>query len=167
MKKGIMIVLALVMVLSVAACSTQKKAPAGMGGGTQVQIANPFVSCKTLEEAANIAGFELTVPESVPNWVENVEIKAVADKMIEVIYTGAEQQELRVRKGSGTDDISGQYQTYDSEEKITVNDRSVTVKGNDGKINVAIWDDGTHAYSVVSEEGLTREAAENMLSHIQ
>lgn len=167
MKKLMMIVTCAIMVLSMAACGPQEKNPAGSGGSGQAQIPNPFVSCENLNDAAEIAGFEMTAPARVPNWVADTEIRAMDNEMIEIIYSGTEQQELRIRKANGHDDISGNYGSFDTVEEIVVNDLTVTVKGNGDKINVAIWNAGDYAFASVSEEGLEQEQIKDMISGIQ
>lgn len=164
MKKFMTLVTSLILVLSMAACGTQEKAPE-IGG--QVQIPNPFVTCENLNDAAAIAGFEMTLPAKLPNWVADTEIRAVENQMIEIIYSGTKNQELRVRKANGQEDISGRYDSFENVEEITVNDRTMTMKGNGDQVNVAIWTDGEHAFSVVSEEGMDQTHLEEMISGIR
>ena len=167
MKKFLTMVLCAVIVLSMTACKGPQNSSASVGGTGQVQIPNPFVSCEDLNNAAEIAGFEMTPPARLPNWVTDTEIRAMENKMIEIVYTGTEQQELRIRKANGQDDISGQYGSFDTVEEIAVNDLTVTVKGSSGKINVAIWTVGDHAFSVVSKGGMEQEHITDLISSIQ
>lgn len=166
MKKLIMFIMSTIIVLSMAACGGHEKNPVGDGAG-QAQIPNPFVSCENLNDAAEIAGFELTAPAKIPNWVVDTEIRAMENEMIEIIYTGTEQQELCIRKANGHGDISGQYGSFDNVEEIAVNDLTVTVKGSSNKINVAIWTAGDYAFAIVSEEGFEQEHMKDMISSIQ
>lgn len=53
-----------------------------------IEIENPFISCKTMEEAAQVAGFSMELPSNVPDWVNTSVIRAVESNMIEVIYQG-------------------------------------------------------------------------------
>ncbi len=50
-----------------------------------VQIANPFQECTDLSEAAQIAGFSITAPDSCVNSSGKV-IQAIQNDMIEIIY---------------------------------------------------------------------------------
>ena len=167
MKKVIWIVLALTMVLSMAACGEKDKQPAEVGGNTQTQIATPFVDCETLDDAAKIAGFSLTAPASVPNWVNETQIRAVENDMIELIYTGIEQQQLRVRKANGNDDISGLYDSFDEVTEMTVDDLVVEIKGNGGKIYVATWTADDFTYAISTTEGLEQTHVETLVSDIK
>lgn len=167
MKRFMLIVLCAIIVLSMAACKGPENGSTGVGGSEQVQIPNPFVSCENLHDAAEIAGFEITLPARLPNWVTDTKIRAMENEMIEIIYTGTEQQELRIRKANGHDDISGQYGSFDKVEEIAVNDLTITVKGSSDKIHVAIWTVGDHAFSVVSKEGLEQAHITDLISGIQ
>ena len=120
-----------------------------------VQIPNPFTSCDSLDDAAAIAGFTMTMPDRLPNWIEESSIRA-SETMIEVVYNGRDGQQLRLRKAVGDDDISGDYTSYPQEETVTVNGREVTLKGEDGKVNVAIWQDDSYTYAVLDSTGMSK-----------
>lgn len=90
-------------------------------------IANPFVDCQTMEAAAEVAGFEYRTPEQVEVCSEN-KIQAVDQEMIQVIYS-ADENQILIRKAPGTRNISGDYNNYQKEENITVDEMQVTLKG--------------------------------------
>lgn len=166
MKKAVLITFAVVLILSMAACGKHEKNSSEAVESNSVQIANPFVDCKTLDDAATIAGFSLAAPSSIPNWVSETKIRAIENNMIELIYSGTEQQ-LRVRKANGNDDISGQYDSFDEVTEITVDNLAVTIKRNEGKIYVATWISGDFAYAISSTDGLDQTHIENLVSEIQ
>lgn len=165
MKRLLMITLALTMALCISACGKQEKQPDSLGS-SNVQMANPFAECENLDDAAQIAGFSMSVPDAVPDWVNETHIRAVENDMIEVIYTGTEQQELRIRKAEGNEDISGVFDSFDEVKNIIIENRDVTLKINDGKIFVAAWTDGDCSYAVTTAEGLEQAQIENLISSI-
>lgn len=131
-----------------------------------VQIPNPFISCATLQAAADIAGFSLDAPDAYGIYDRTV-IQAIEGEMIEVIYEDASETEgLRIRKGIGTDPISGDYNRYDSEETQTIAGVSVSVRKNGDLIFVAEWTDGGYAHSITSENGLTADELETLVSEV-
>ena len=71
------------------------------------EIANPFVDCETLEEAGELAGFDISVPDEIDGGYTQGTIQAVENEMIQVIYTTEAGEEITLRKGTGTEDISG------------------------------------------------------------
>lgn len=131
-----------------------------------VQIPNPFIPCATLQAAADIAGFSLDAPDAYEAYDRTV-IQAIEGEMIEVIYEDASENEgLRIRKGVGTDPISGDYNRYDSEETQTIADISVSVRKNGDLIFVAEWTDSGYAHSITSEDGLTADELETLVSEV-
>lgn len=42
-----------------------------------VQLPNPFVECETMAQAEQLAGFSMTLPNMIPNWMDDMEIRAV------------------------------------------------------------------------------------------
>ena len=133
---------------------------------TKKQIPNPFIPCATLQAAADIAGFSLDAPDAYGTYDHTV-IQAIEGEMIEVIYEDASETEgLRIRKGVGTDPISGDDNRYDSEETQTIAGVSVSVRKNGDLIFVAEWTDGGYAHSITSEDGLTADELETLFSQI-
>lgn len=171
MKKLMTLAISAVMVCSLAACGDKgdtkdQVTPTPNADSTpKVEIANPFVDCKTADEAAGIAGFTVTLPESTPSWVSDTQIRAVKDSMIEVIYSGADN-ELRIRKASGTEDASGEYGNYATVEELTVGDIKVSAKGDAGKVHVATWTDGNYAFSISVTDGMTKDELTALVSAV-
>ena len=131
-----------------------------------VQIPNPFIPCATLQAAVDIAGFSLDAPDAYEAY-DHTTIQAIEGEMIEVIYEDASETEgLRIRKGVGTDSISGDYNRYDSEETQTIAGVSVSVRKNGDLIFVAEWTDGGYAHSITSENGLTADELETLVSEV-
>lgn len=131
-----------------------------------VQLPNPFIPCATLQAAADIAGFSLDTPDAYGTYDRTV-IQAIEGEMIEVIYEDASETEgLRIRKGVGTDPISGDYNRYDSEGTQTIAGISVSVRKNGDLIFVAEWTDSGYAHSITSEDGLTADELETLVSEV-
>lgn len=151
MRKMMNCVMALVMVASMTGCGKETKVPTEPVG-ENTQIPNPFAECETIEEAEKLAGFDLVIPEKVPEGFSDKNISAIQDEMIDITYDNGEDK-LCIRKGKGTDDISGDYTQYDEISTVEVNNRSVTLKGSGDKINVAVWQDGDYTYSIVVNSG--------------
>ncbi len=131
-----------------------------------VERPNPFVECATMAEAEQIAGFSMDRPEKVPNWVIDVTIRAADTGLIEVVYTGG-QEELILRKGLGDGDISGDFNVYDETGLIEAAGHSVATRGQDGKSIVATWSDGAYAYAIRVTTGLEQAELTALVSWIQ
>ena len=167
MEKIFAIILSVTLALSLAGCGTKTPAPEKGGETGQVQIANPFVSCDNMTAAAELAGFEITLPQSLPNWITETEIRVIEGEMIEVVSAGEDGKELRIRKAVGSEDISGDYNSYEEASEITVGELTVALKGHDDKINVATWSDGKYTFSIVCSEGLSQDNISAMVTDIK
>lgn len=124
-----------------------------------VQLVNPSVSVETMEEAEAITGFALECPETFGEWNRS-DIAVNNGKMIDVTYTDKDGNALmQICKAAGKDDISGDYNAYDSAEEIPVGSKTVTLKGNDQMVSLMIFTEDGYSYSVSMSEGLSREDA--------
>lgn len=165
MKKLIIILLGAIMLFTLAACGSNASGNSGKSqnneqtneqnngqsvGGSTAQIPNPFVDCKTLDDAQKIAGFDMAVPEKMPEGYSQSAIRAIKDTMIEIIYVNGDD-EIRIRKGAGSEDISGDYNNYAESDTATVDNKQITMKGDNGKVNVATWVDGAYTYAITTD----------------
>ena len=142
------------------------------------QIANPFTDTKTLEEAQEIAGFDMQVPDAAAPYTV-VNYRAVEGEMLEIIFRDRKGEEgYRIRKAAGEDDISGDYNEYAKEKTIRLSDGTkVTLRGDkDDEWSVAVWtaEDGegkdVYSFAVCSGEKTftseeVKEMAEVMIRH--
>ena len=146
MKKLVAIMLSAVMVLSFTACTKQS---------AKSQTANPFVDCKTLKDAEETAGFPVTAPQKIPKGYTLSLIQAIKGDLVQIIYKNGEN-EIVFRQGKdsqGNGDISGDYNEYNENDTIMVGDLTVSIRGNDGKVNNAVWTNGEYAFSITANPG--------------
>ena len=184
MEKFIAVILSFVMALAIVGCSGKADAPAPTThkgdtsytadgtvipgsdpktwgpaeDGENIQIPNPWQECASLEEAGKMAGFSFTAPETVDGYTEKY-IAAIENDIAEVIFSKGDNDDasLYFRKGKGTEDISGDYNIYETVEQQIIGDRAVTCKGHDGLVYTAIWNDGTYSYAVMCNAGMNAE----------
>lgn len=180
MKKIVVFSLCAVMALSLAACGGKADSSAPQPAsvppeisfsseammGETVQIPNPFVECETLGEAEKLAGFSISVPEKISDQTGERLIQAVKDDLIEVIYHSGEE-EVRIRKAPGSEDISGDHNEYAESADETVDDLRVTMRGEGGLVRAAFWTDGDFSFSITSSQGLSREDAAALVRSVQ
>lgn len=177
MKRMLMMALGTMMAISLAACGGgyQAEGAKTTAKETSVEttaeetmmdtagIANPFEDCESLEQAEKAAGFKLSLPDSLEG---ELIFRAINGKMIEVICRNGEN-EVRIRKSTGSDDISGDYNRYAEEQTVVLGKIQVTEKGDNGKINTATWTDGDYAYAVSADAGMESGELEQMIQAIQ
>ena len=136
-------------------------------GDGSTEIANPYVDCETLEEAGELAGFDISVPDEIDGGYTQGTIQAVENEMIQVIYTTEAGEEITLRKGTGTEDISGDYNEYAEENTLDVDGTSVTARGSDGLVYAATWTDGTYTYAITASAGLESDSVSALVPSIQ
>ena len=130
----------------------------------QTEIVNPFVECETMEEAAALAGFSMGLPQQSAHGAYT--FRAMETGMIEAVCQG-DADTLTIRKGVGSGDISGDYTAYSQTNTAELHGHTVTTKGENGKIMVASWSDGTYTYAVRSTAGLDLETLSSIVSEVE
>lgn len=167
MKKNKMLALFLgsVMVMSLGACGTAPaKETESQSTAANVQMINPYVEYKSLEEAKKAAGFELDIPKSFEEQAE-LKIGVIDSRLLEV-----ETSEITLRKAKeaeNPEEISGDYNTYEFEKSCTIGDYTVDVKGNGEMIHNAYWTDNGYSYSIGSEDGISEKTLEELILQIK
>lgn len=152
MKKLIGMVLAVMMSLTLGCTKVEKEA----------SIANPWEEVETIEEAKKNAGFDINVPETVDS-KEITYIASITDETIDVRYG---DDYVSIRKGKGSEDISGDYNEYTVNEEETIDGMNVVEKGEDDVINNVTWTNGDYSYSIYSQTGITIETVHTLVSSI-
>ena len=134
------------------AISISKKADTN---NEDVQIPNPLTEHETLADLAKTVGFDVTLPTLDKAYKETAFID-ISGTIADVRFADDEDT-ITFRKAKGSDDISGDNNTYKENKTIAVKDVSVSVKGNDG-INTATWQKDGFTYSFSSDKAMTQDA---------
>lgn len=180
MKKLLTIMLAVLMVAGLAACSKKETTVTESGpvetesdDTTEVEtptsdeetgLANPWVVCETLAEAEELAGYEFSAPESLEGY-EGVKYQVIENFVLEVVY-GEDGNQVILRKSAELDDaLVGDYNEYSISEEKTVGELTVTVKGNEeGLYNNVLWNNDGHSYSIYADNGVDEALVETLVS---
>ena len=129
-----------------------------------VQIPSPFIDCSSLAEASQVAGFGVRVPESVGDY-DRASISAIDGELIDILYESGDDT-ICVRKGVGTEDISGDYNSYAETAVFQVDGMDVTMKGDCGRVSLAVWTSGEYTYSVSASAGMSRTEMADLICEI-
>ena len=177
MKKLLIFTVTAAMLLSLAACTQHAKSDAQPDTPAQEetildnqQIPNPWTDCASKEEAAQLAGFNLTAPDEIAGSSEKayqVMNSEDGETIFEINYAAGEDRAAYVRKAPGADDISGDYNDYAEVETIEENGVKLTLKGNDGLVNLAVWTDGGYSYALNVTAGLSQSDMAALAADIQ
>jgi hypothetical protein len=132
----------------------------------QEQVTNPFVTYQSLEEAQEAAGFTLSVPESFEG-AGRREIAVIDGRIIDVTYLdGEDNRVLTIRKGTGEEDISGDYNEYQQEDVTELEGLSVTVRGDGKRIFLALWQEEGYSYAVSFDKGGTQDQLKEIMKTV-
>lgn len=97
MKRLFTVVIGVGLVVSMVGCGQPENGEAKTPMEETVESPNLFTDCETLEEAQELAGVSLTLPESLTGYPEK-SFRAIDKRMLEVIYWEGETEKARVRK---------------------------------------------------------------------
>lgn len=144
--------------------------------GTEMQQGDFAVTeYASLEELSQAVGFTVAVPEKLPFTVSSTSYVSYGGEIAQIDYTGSEGQTVSCRMSEGTEDNSGDYNTYAAETQIAVTqnisgaekEAAVTLKGTEGAYTLALWNDGTCAYSICFSEGMDETEWKNVIEGIR
>ncbi len=136
-------------------------------GDESMRLPNPFIEVGSLEEAEELAGFSLKTAEKVGDYGRQ-SISVVEEEMIQVLYQNdAGEEGLRVRKGLGEGDLSGDYDSYTLDEEVEQDGVKIRLRGDGPRIFAASWTKGAYSYAIdLSDAELDRENVLQLISEI-
>lgn len=102
---------------------------------------------KSAEELSEKLDFPVSDIEYLASTADTVTWIAYGSDLAQINYE-SDDQTVCYRKSEGIEDNSGDYNEYTQTKKIQIESVIINIKGNDGKYNLAIWNDGTYSYSV-------------------
>lgn len=131
-----------------------------------VQSGNPYAEYDTLEEAENTIGFEISVPDSYGGYTEPY-YAVIEGKILEVQYYNGDDRGMIIRKSRGSEDISGDFNEYNTVTETEVNGNTVTIKGSGDGFRLALWVSGDYSYSVSVSSGISENALKEIIEKIR
>lgn len=136
-----------------------KPAQQGNTDHPDVAIARPYTVVSSMEEAETLTGFALESSETYKD-LKLAEIAVYNNSLIEAIYYSAsDEPAMHIRKAEGNDDISGDYNTWETETEIKAAGKTVTLKGDGGLCQLLMWTENGYSYAISLNEGITPEEA--------
>ena len=133
-----------------------------------VEEAEEYAGFSPMAELSQVLGFSVPEVKNIPFEVTSTVYTNGWNEFAQVEYQGKSQDEaVLFRKARGTDDISGDYNTYSDVKEVTVKEVSVTLKGDDGQYKLAIWQQDGFAYSLNYEPGGSEAVFIEMIQNVQ
>lgn len=116
-----------------------------------------IVQVSSVDELAEQVGFEVAGLDCLPFVADEVTYTAYWQDLAEITYSGDGQTAI-YRKGTGSEDVSGDYGTYEDKTEVMADNVSVTLKGNNGSYSLATWTDGNYGYSIALSHGMDEDS---------
>lgn len=116
------------------------------------QIPNPWHEYDSMADAVKDVDISVTLPDKVDGKTPSL-WQGVKGQLLEVRFG----DDSSVRKGVGSDDVSGDYNEYEDVYEVNVEGRTVTFKGNYGMVMLAVWQEDGYAYAISIENGVTED----------
>ena len=138
--------------------------------GAVTTLANPWQECASMPQAESLAGFSFAISDSaLPEGYgpEAAYIQVIAGSMLEVDYTGERGGSVCLRKAVGTDDVSGDYNSYDLTQTSRIAGQDVTMRGAENAWYVVTWTRDGYSFAVVSTSALTTSQVEALVAGLR
>lgn len=132
-------------------------------GAPPQQVVPDIVEYSSAKELSKAIGFTVKEIQNVPFTVETTKYTAYWKKLGQIQYTGQDNTAV-LRMEASDEDISGDYTEYTSIKSIIINGASVTLKGNDGKYILAVWETVGYSYSIKFTNAISEK---EMLTTVQ
>ena len=166
MKKNAAIILLCCMISAIfSGCGNQPDAQAQTSQTTM--IGNPWSDWDSIEEAESATGFSFGLPEVIADSYHAVTVRTLNNELIEVVYLD-DDFEVCVRKQTGEEqDISGDYNEYETCTETTQNGGTVTNYHNSSNnaVKQLISYQG-YSWSLVAPNGCWGDSNQDFVSKI-
>lgn len=121
-----------------------------------VQSINPIQDSLDEEQVEKELGYSIKTPEYIPDNYQQSDISLISGHLVQITYEN-EGDIICYRTAKGSVDISGDFNVYEKNEIVKINNLDVTLNGDDSAYYNAAWADGDASYSISSDKGLEKE----------
>ena len=122
----------------------------------QTTIANGMEDVDSASALSEKVGFEVQDLTGLPFVVEHITYTSLWGETAQITYEG-ENQTVTYRKAPGEEDISGDYNVYDTVTEKTAGKTPVTLKGDGDGYVLALWTADGYSYALSLENPVTEE----------
>lgn len=127
-----------------------------------VQAVPQIENVESLQALSQKTGVPMEELTGIPFEVVKTEYVSYWEELAEIRYVG-QTDSLCYRKSAGTEDNSGDFNAYSLEKSLEISGCSVTLKGNEEGFLLAVWTDGTYAYSISAASPMEEEIFRSFL----
>lgn len=101
-------------------------------------------------------GYEVSDIQGLPFEPQTVIYASIGTDLAQIEYQNGDTSAC-YRKSPGTEDNSGDYNQYEQVDTVTAGDQQVELRGTDDGYVLAVWTDGTYAYSLSLPQAQTQD----------
>lgn len=138
---------------------------AGANNNNAVQIPNPLVEYKTVDEAKNTLSFDAPVPTFVPDGYKIDYVGTIAGETLQIFYKNG-KNEIVFRAAKGSDDISGDCNVYKNTKTVSVNGTDAKYREN-GETSGAVWTKDGLTFSVYADTVISEKDASDIIASVK
>ena len=133
---------------------------------SETMIANGMVEVISKEELSEAVGFPVKSAQSLPFFPQSIYYTSYWGEMAQIDYANGGSTAC-FRQSLGEEDNSGDWSEYPAQKSLTVNGCAVTLKGEADSYTLAIWQDGTHSYSLSLSAGQPASVWAELIEGVQ
>lgn len=125
-----------------------------------------IVDHSTIGELSEAVGFTVKELQDIPFDVDTVNYTSYWEDLAEITYTGQNNTAV-LRMAPRNEDISGDYSEYASIKNYTLHGYDITIKGNNGRYNLAVWQADGFSYAVHFAEAISEQEMLTTIESLQ
>ena len=107
-------------------------------------------------------GYEVSDIQGLPFEPQTVIYASIGTDLAQIEYQNGDTSAC-YRKSPGTEDNSGDYNQYGKSDTVSVGDIQVELRGADDGYVLAVWTDGTYAYSLSLPQAQSEDVWQQLL----
>lgn len=127
-----------------------------------IDIINPIENFDTIDDAQKALKFKVTVPKELLGKYNIKYINTISRNVFQICYING-QNDIIFRMGQGIEDISGDYNNYETNNTVNINGSNVKLKGDNNLIKVAVWNVNNMSYSISITNGMKQDEIINLI----
>ncbi len=131
-----------------------------------ITIVNPVTAYETAAALSDSLGFPVEDAGTLPITIDSIRYESLNGEIAQTVIESGERI-IRFRKSAGSEDNSGDYNTYSSEKETDLDGVSITLKGDGQTCNLALWEKDGYVNSLSAEEAGTGIPEEDMLAMVE
>ena len=120
----------------------------------------------SIGELADSLSYPLLVPTSIPEGYQPKAFRCLQGELAEVSWQ-SEDGTITYRMAPGNEDVSGDFTAYGWEKILNIGAYTVSCKGEDGVVFLAVWSDGTYSFSLHASAGLTPDQVTDVIESLE